>query len=292
MGKKIIAVVLILAGAGAIGFGVFKYLRSQKPNAVLRVDTTPPSLVYIDNIQVGQTPIEKIFKPGEITIKLIPTSTISALTTYQTKVHLTSQTITVIRRDFGDSDITSAGEVINLEPQPGKNASLAVITSIPDSASITLDGQPQGFTPILIPQVQAGDHQIVISAPGFTPRTISAKTVAGYKLNLNAKLAGLPSEAPRSPGEVGAKEGDATPSATLKKPYVEIKATPTGFLRVREKPDTKSQELGRVQPGDRYPLLDKTTGWYLIKVDLEATASGLPAGRQGWVSAQYVDKFE
>ena len=292
MGKKIIAVVLILAGAGAIGFGVFKYLRSQKPNAVLRVDTTPPSLVYIDNIQVGQTPIEKIFKPGEITIKLIPTSTISALTTYQTKVHLTSQTITVIRRDFGDSDITSAGEVINLEPQPGKNASLAVITSIPDSASITLDGQPQGFTPILIPQVQAGDHQIVISAPGFTPRTISAKTVAGYKLNLNAKLAGLPSEAPRSPGEVGAKEGDATPSATLKKPYVEIKATPTGFLRVREKPDTKSQELGRVQPGDRYPLLDKTTGWYLIKVDLEATVSGLPAGRQGWVSAQYVDKFE
>ena len=292
MGKKIIAVVLILAGAGAIGFGVFKYLRSQKPNAVLRVDTTPPSLVYIDNIQVGQTPIEKIFKPGEITIKLIPTSTISALTTYQTKVHLTSQTITVIRRDFGDSDITSAGEVINLEPQPGKNASLAVITSIPDSASITLDGQPQGFTPILIPQVQAGDHQIVISAPGFTPRTISAKTVAGYKLNLNAKLAGLPSEAPRSPGEVGAKEGDATPSATLKKPYVEIKATPTGFLRVREKPDTKSQELGRVQPGDSYPLLDKTTGWYLIKVDLEATVSGLPAGSQGWVSAQYVDKFE
>ena len=120
MGKKIIAIILILAGPGAIGFGVFKYLRSQKPNAVLRVDTTPPSLVYIDNIQIGQTPIEKIFKPGEITIKLIPTSTISALTTYQTKVHLTSQTITVIRRDFGDSDITSAGEVINLEPQPGK----------------------------------------------------------------------------------------------------------------------------------------------------------------------------
>ena len=290
MGKKIIAVVLILAGATAIGFGVFKYLRSQKPNAVLRVDTTPPSLVYIDNTQVGQTPIEKIFKPGEITIKLIPTSTISALTTYQTKVHLTSQTITVIRRDFGDSDITSAGEVINLEPQPGKNSSLAVITSIPDSASITLDGQPQGFTPILIPQVQAGDHQIVISAPGFTPRTISAKTVAGYKLNLNAKLASQPPEPSPSPSEASAKEG--TPSTTLKKPYVEIKATPTGFLRVREKPDTKSQELGRVQPGDRYPLLDKTTGWYLIKVDLEATASGLPAGRQGWVSAQYVDKFE
>lgn len=285
MGKKIIAIILILAGAGAIGFGVFKYLRSQKPNAVLRVDTTPPSLVYIDNIQIGQTPIEKIFKPGEITIKLIPTSTISALTTYQTKVHLTSQTITVIRRDFGDSDITSAGEVINLEPQPGKNASLAVITSIPDSASITLDGTPLGFTPILIPQVQAGDHQIVISAPGFTPRTISAKTVAGYKLNLNAKLAGLPEPSP-SPLP------SATPSATLEKPYVEIKATPTGFLRVREKPDTKSQELGRVQPGDRYPLLDKTTGWYLIKVDLEATASGLPPGRGGWVSAQYVDKFE
>ena len=285
MGKKIIAIILILAGASAIGFGVFKFLRSKKPNAILRVDTSPPSLVYVDNIQIGQTPIEKVFQPGDAAIKLIPTSVSSVLTTYQTKVHLTSQTITVIRRDFGDSDITSAGEVINLEPQPGKNASLAVITSIPDSASITLDGTPLGFTPILIPQVQAGDHQIIISAPGFTPRTISALTVAGYKLNLNAKLAGLPEPSP-SPLP------SATPSATLKKPYVEIKATPTGFLRVREKPDTKSQELGRVQPGDRYPLLDKTTGWYLIKVDLEATASGQPASKQGWVSAQYVDKFE
>ena len=71
--------------------------------------------------------------------------------------------------DFGDSDITSAGEVINLEPQPSKNASLAVITSTPDSASITLDGTPLGFTPILIPQVQAGDHQIVISSPVLPP---------------------------------------------------------------------------------------------------------------------------
>ena len=276
MGKKIVAIILILAGAGAIGFGVFSYFQGRKPNAGLRVESTPTSSVYVDNVQLGQAPLEKIFKPGEVTIKLIPTSTSLFLTSYQTKVRLTSNTYTVVKRDFSDSDLTSSGEVVNLEPQSGKVASLAVVTSSPDSASVTLDGQPQGFSPLLIPSVPAGDHQIGITAPGFTPRTVSAIAVLGYKLNVNVKLASLPALSPTP---------EATPSAILEKPYVEIKDTPTGFLRVRQTASTGAKEIGRIQPGDKYPLLDKITGWYLIKVDLEATTSG-------WISAQYADKFE
>jgi len=98
----------------------------------------------------------------------------------------------------------------------------------------------------------------------------------GYKLNVNVKLASLPALSPTP---------EATPSAILEKPYVEIKDTPTGFLRVRQTASTGAKEIGRIQPGDKYPLLDKITGWYLIKVDLEATTSG-------WISAQYADKFE
>lgn len=280
MGKKVIAIILILAGAGAIGFGVFSYFQSKKPNAGLRVESTPTSLVYVDNVQLGQAPLEKIFTPGEVTLKLIPTSTSLSLTSYQTKVRLTANTYTVVKRDFSDSDLTSSGEVVNLEPQSGKLASLAVITSSPDSASVTLDGQPQGFSPLLIPSIPAGDHQINVSAPGFTTRTVSAKAVLGYKLNVNVKLASLstPSPSPSSTPE-------ATASATLKKPYVEIKDTPTGFLRVRQEPKTSAKEIGRVKPGEKYPLLEKIPSWYLIKVDLNATSSG-------WISSQYADKFE
>ncbi len=279
MGKKIIAIILILAGAGAIGFGVFSYFQGKKPNAGLRIESTPSALVYVDNIQLGQTPLEKIFQPGEVTIKLIPTSTSLSLTSYQTKVRLTSNTYTVVKRDFGDSDLASSGEVVNLEPQSGKTASLAVVTSSPDSASVTLDGQPQGFSPLLIPSILAGDHQIGISAPGFTTRTVSAKAVLGYKLNINVKLARLP---PPLPSEASAKEG--TPSAILK-PYVEVKDTPTGFLRVRQEPNTSAKEVGRVKPGEKYQLLEKLSGWYQITIDLDATSSG-------WISAQYADKFE
>lgn len=278
MGKKIVAIILILAGAGAIGFGVFSYFQGKKPNAGLRIESTPTSLVYVDNVQLGQSPLEKIFKSGEVTVKLIPTSTSLALTSYQTKVRLTSNTYTVVKRDFGDSDLASSGEVVNLEPQSGKIASLAVVTSSPDSASVTLDGQPQGFSPLLIPSVPAGDHQIGISAPGFSPRTVFAKAVLGYKLNVNAKLATLPAPSP-SPTPT------ATASATLDKPYVEIKDTPTGFLRVRQTASTGAKEVGRVDPGEKYPLLDKASGWYLIKIDLDATSSG-------WISAQYADIFK
>ncbi|MEK7154882.1 MAG: PEGA domain-containing protein [Patescibacteria group bacterium] len=287
MGKQIVAIILILVGAGAIGFGVFKYFQSKKPNAGLKIDATPSALVFVDNIQLGQTPVEKIFKAGEATIKLVPTGSTTSLSTYQTKVRLTSNTYTVIKRQFGDSDITSSGEVVNLEPQSGKVASLAIVTSSPDSATVMLDGQPQGFTPLLIPSIPAGDHQISLTAPGFTPYTVDAKAVLGYKLNVNVKLAGQLPEPTPLPSETSASPS-ASPkpkTTTLKKPYVEIKDTPTGFLRVRQTASTGAKEVGRVNPGDTYPLLDQITGWYEVSVDFTATASG-------WVSSQYADIFK
>lgn len=298
--KRILAGGVILLGVGLVGFGIYKWWQSRQPSAGLKVDTSPAALVFVDNVQVGQTPVEKLFKPGEVTVKLIPDSTNSALTTYQTKVHLYPQTFTVIRREFGPSEADSAGETISVEPQSGKVASLVVVTADPTSASVLLDGQPQGFTPLLVSNLTPGDHRIALSAPGYADRIIYAKAVAGYKLSVNAKLAGklaLPSAAP-----LPSPEASSTPSAQLKpspsprpsprpspvavaRPYAQIKDTPTGFLRVRSKPSTGGAELGKVYPDEKYPLLDQAEGWYLIKVDIQATSSG-------WISAQYADKFE
>ncbi|HJZ04998.1 hypothetical protein A2634_01735 [Candidatus Amesbacteria bacterium RIFCSPHIGHO2_01_FULL_48_32] len=285
---KLIGLILIAAGLIiGVGFSVFAFIRSRTPTAGLKVFSTPPALVFIDNAQVGRTPLEKLFPPGEVTVKIIP-DTLANVSPYQAKIRLTPDTYTVIHREFGETDDTSAGDITSLLGESGSEASLSIVTSYPDSASVTIDGQPQGFTPLLISPVTPGDHNITLSAPGFTDRQITAQAVASYRLALTVKLSGSPAPLP-TPLPTASP---ATPSATLARPYVRILDTPTGFLRVRSEPKTTSSELGQVKPAATYPLLKSDSGWYLIKVDLPSTSSGLPAVGQGWVSSQYAQKYE
>jgi hypothetical protein len=301
--RKALPLIMIFAGLGIlVGFVAINWYKSRNPTAGLKVDTNPPSQVFVDNVQVGISPIEKFFRPSEITIKLIPNSTSSALSTYQTKARLTAQTYTVIKRDFGASDAQSAGEIISLQPQSGRGASLSVVTSGPDSASVVIDGQPQGFTPLALASLPVGDHQLVVSAPGYLSRTIGARALAGYKLVINAKLASLPVEVTPTPlistisgtpsvtpkttiKPTPTKTVSATPAPGLPLPYVKILSTPTGFLRVRSGPGAGSAEIGKVNPGETYPFLSSKSGWFEIQVHLDASTSG-------WISSQYAQKFE
>ncbi len=61
-----------------------------------------------------------------------------------------------------------------------------------------------------------------------------------------------------------------------KKEKVIIKETGTGWLRVRSTPG--GSEIGRVNPGEEFYLLDKKDGWVLIE---------LSDGQKGWVSSKY-----
>ena len=290
--NKIIAISLIVLGIVSVGVGIFLWKDSKKPTAGIKVETNPTSLVFVNNAQKGQSPINKMYIPGEVSVKLIPNATDSALPAYQTKVKLTANTVTVIKRDFGPSEMESAGDISFLETQPSKTATLAIVTASPDSASVTLDGLPQGFTPLLVSAVIPGEHEIVVSAPGYTDRRISARAVVGYKLTINVKLAGQtqPLPTPTPEPEIVEEDPSASPSPKPKTSpvpitgsYVTIKDTPTGFLRVRESNSTKSIELGKVYPGDKYKLLSSKDSWYQIRVDLDATNSG-------WISAQYAEK--
>lgn len=302
---------IILGVAMIAGFGIYSLVRKRQPSSGLKIDTSPSSLVFVDNVEIGSTPVDKLFYPGEVTVKLIPNSTSSAVSTYQTKIRLSEKTYTIIKRDFGTSDNTSAGEIISLQPQSDPTPSLSVITSSPDTASVLVDGQPQGFTPLSLSSISAGTHQITITSPGFTSRTISAQTVNSYKLIMTVKLSALPpTSAPvLTPSPTSAT---STPSATmspsptskvtptakitptpkpsptpaLPRPYVTILDTPTGFLRVRNSPSLGGTEVGQVKPGESYPLLETaSSGWYLIQVQLEATSSG-------WITPQYSKAYK
>lgn len=302
--RGIIIIVSILALV-LIGLVVKSKFFSQAAAGALQISTTPRSTVYVDDTQAGVTPFfdEKI-KAGEHTIKLVPESTGEPLATWEGKVNLVPGILTVINRSFGASDSQSSGEILTLEKIGRKDKSTLAVISVPDQAVIKVNGEPKGFSPLTIEDLDPADYQITISSSGYEEKSVSAHTIGGYKLIVNVKLAqqmeGI-QEATAS-GETTdsltptpsskltpTPTGKVTPTpkttpgteTTPAKPYVKVKDTPTGFLRVRTEPSTSATEAAQIKPGEMYPYLnEEKSGWLKIEY---ATDKG------GWVSGVYVD---
>jgi hypothetical protein len=197
-----------------------------------------------------------------------------------------------------------------------------------------IDDESKGITPLSLSDVSPGDHTLLVSSPGFDPRTIKIKITAGYKLTSSLSLA-------LSPGQMlvnTPEEKEATPSTTIattpsptpkgatptitKTPTptptvskkttpsptptkkltttltsaptssssvkkVQIKETPTGFLRVRQDASTSSAEVGRVKPGEQYAVLDSKTAGGVLWYKITYTET-----QDGWVSGEYAVKVE
>lgn len=258
----------MLAGAG--GFLLFAKLKPAKTG--LQIEANPQAAVFIDGEQVGITPYEFIGKPGELAVRLVPIATDRSLAPWGTKVTLTSGIKTVIRRDFGETEDTSAGEILSFEKSQGVT-SLTVV-SVPDAAQVTVDGQNRGFTPLPVANIPVGEHELLVSQAGFSERSIQARAEAGYKLTVVAMLAKL-AETPEA-----TESGELVELVQTK---VEILETPTGFLRVRASPSTSATESAQVKPGEEFVLLEEKDEWYKIQYE---------EGKQGWVSSQYAKKVE
>jgi hypothetical protein len=301
MRRKIIFLCLAVGAVAILVVLVRFLLTSQSPKqGVLKVSANTRARVFLENREIGKTPLETKVDKGEYTVKLVPDGATTAYSTWQGRVVIGTNILTYINRDLSDSELTSAGEMLWLEKGMGNKAELAVI-SVPDGANVVLDDQSKGVTPISLTDLTIGDHNLVITSPGFEPRTVKVKLTSGYKLNASIALA-------LSPSQIAAQEADdstvaATPSATLattptptksklpvtdKPKSVKIDATPTGFLRVRKEASTAADEVARVKPGETYPVLDiqvegSTIRWY--KIDLGDSKSG-------WISAEYAEKVQ
>lgn len=271
----LISLVSLLAVISAIFFLLGYY--KEKPGGV-SINTSPASNVYINGNLAGKTPYKNSYQAGEITLKLVPASVDTILIAYETKITLVPGIETIVRREFGNTEDTSSGDVISFDKIGSKEVGLIVI-STPENAQVSLDGLPQGFAPYKTSGISPAQHQITVKAPGYADRVITARTLEGFRLSLYAKLA-----------KVSEPQPTATP-APIVKTYVQILSTPTGFLRVRSGPGTTGTEIAQVKPGDEYPFLDEdvATGW--VKIQYEAPAAGLPNGITGWVSGQYVKKI-
>ncbi len=292
MRRKIFFLVALI-GLIIIIAAIARYLSTRGPKeGELRVDSSPETTVFLDDKNIGKTPYRDKVQAGQYTLKLIPDSTTSQ-TQWQGRVTIGQNLLTYVNADISDSELTTAVDIVWLEKITSAQSELAVTTN-PDGATVLVDDVVKGVTPLSIQDIAAGDHDVSITSVGFLTRTLKIKMTPGYRLLADLKLALSP----------GSSTSEATPEATLTpvptgktktstqsgaqktppaKPYVVIKDTPTGFLRVRVDPSTTATEAARVNPGDMFTIVDSQNGWYQINYD---------GTNNGWVSGQYVDKVE
>lgn len=272
--RIVLIIVLILLTVAGIVLGIFTFLLPKK--AGITVETNPASTVFIDGEEMGRTPFRDTLNQGEVTLRLVPDSFGTPLMPYETKVDLVPGVETVVRRVFDGSEEFSQGEIISFN-KTYKNETGVLVVSDPEGAQVVIDRQVKGFAPYTTTSISADEHTISVEAKGYLSRAISVKTELGYKLVIAVKLS-------KDPNFGNDKvEEEATETKTV--PMVEILDTPTGFLRVRVEDATSSDEVGQVEPGKSYELLEENDdgSWYKI---------GFDEGKSGWVSSQYAEKVE
>jgi len=270
--------------------------------AGIQITSNPQGMVTINSQSSGQTPVyQENLKAGTYSIKISPLDT--TLQPWEGKITLTAGTLTVVDRQLAVTPDQAHGYTLYFEKLESKDRVEVNITSLPNTVSVLIDGNPAGFTPFSSNSIDSGGHTFTLTAPGFQDKVIKASVEPGFRLNINVQLATqkieeLPTPTPTAtpsatptPAKAGSKT-DITPlpsqstSSAVPKPYVEILDTPTGWLRVRSEPkvvNSPSNEVAKVNPGDKFPYLDTQSGWYQIEYQ---------PSKKGWISASYAKLFE
>ena len=193
MKRKVLFLLLLIVLF--IGFIFVRFVLLQRENTAgrLRILSTPPATVFIDNVAVGKTPYEEKVKVGEPLVKLIPEGENSQVAPWQGKVNIYKNAMTYISRDLGAQEVTSAGEVLTITKMEkssfANNAGEVYVESSPSNAIVYLDNDEKGVSPLLLQNVAKGDHEVSVFMPGFLRRTQKINVEAGYRVTVQFKLA-------------------------------------------------------------------------------------------------------
>lgn len=263
--KKTIILLLILLSLIALtlryGNEFADNFLSKKSSAGVRILSSPTGArVYLNEMEVGKTPYESSELKGDSYLIKIEEGEAS----WQGKVTLNSGTLTVVNREISKDPSSSSGEILTLEKGKG-----VTIISNPDGAEVEIDSKFYGKTPLLV-DLEPGEHSFALSSPNYLKRSIRASLPEGFHLNLSVDLS-------LSEADL---ETFSSPKITETAKVI-ILATPTGFLRVREKATLSSKEVARVSPGDELVLLEEQTGWFKVRLE---------NGGEGFVSSDYAEK--
>jgi len=236
--------------------------------AGIEISTQPPTKIKIDGKDAGMSPYKnRSIKAGLVDIKLGQ----EGIGYWQRQITLRKNISTAINWTFGKSDDYSGGYILSME-KIGGNESGLIVSSSPAKATVMVGGENRGQTPLYIANLGEGDKEIKISMPGYVSQNLGVRPVASYQLILEVVLAKeqrviVATPTPASQPEVGNK--------------IKILETGTGWLRVRDLPNSAGLEIDKVNTGEIYDSVGDSGEWTHIIV----------REKQGWVSSQFVEKI-
>ena len=103
---SVLSVIFIVA----IAFFAIGYFK-PKP-AGIAVRALPDSNVYLDGKLIGRTPIDTAAGPGSAILKIIPDE---GMVPFEAKINLVSGVKTIVKREFGNAESSSSGEIVSFE---------------------------------------------------------------------------------------------------------------------------------------------------------------------------------
>lgn len=303
MASKIVyLIVLILLFVGGV-FGYTYYKSQQTQAGRIKILSSPTAGIFIDNVSVGRTPYEGRIDIGEHEIKLIPEGIATDTVSWQSNVNILNGTLTYINRELGSSEVTSAGEMFTVtdkefETTDRNNGEVYVLTE-PNGAIVYLNNDEKGVAPLVLRDVPKGDHELSVYLPGFFRRTHKVNVEAGkqtratFTLSVDQTKQSLDEVIEQRDERIASEEAEKaeeeeefqqdSEDEQEERIVIVIDETSTGWLRVRASAGVGSEEVGRVDPGDEFEVLDEQSGWYQIEYDGRNT---------GWVSSQFTSIVE
>lgn len=290
MRKKLLFLLLLFVLFILFVAGRYIMLSRSSQEGRIHIVSSPAASVFINDEASGKTPFEAGLPAGEYLIRLVPDENeASAAATWTGKVRIYDNTKTFVNREIGASDVASSGVTLtivkNTEDQKSKTGRVEIRTK-PDGSLVFLDDEEQGIAPLILAEVPEGDHELSVNSPGFFRRSQKISVKEGFTIIADYQLAVDPShkrvELRDDPTATDEAELQPTPTGEPQQ-LIEINQTGTGWLRVRSEPGLGGEEVGRVEPGDQFELLDEDAGWYKIEFE---------QGTEGWISSQYTRKVE
>lgn len=243
--------------------------------SALEVYSSPEAKIYIDGKEKGETPYkDNTISPGNIEVKLV----VGGKNVVK-KIALKNGLTTVIDWKF-DSNGDDGGYVLSMENTGGPKCGL-LVNSIPSQSTIAVENEIIGFTPKRIDNLGEGEKHVAISFPGYQSTNLFLKTTNGYNLIVETKLVKDNPIIPPIEEEVVPIATESATESTITKQMVLIKQTETGWLNVRESNSGQSKEISKVNPGEKYEMIEEENGWIKIKLN---------DGKIGWISAKYAEK--
>lgn len=253
-----------------------------------------PSTVFINDQFIEKTPIiDKTLSPGEYELRIVPDD--ESLVPYETIIVLRKGLLTVVTWKPGKTTDTSGGVIYEMEPLKNKDASEISFITKPEGVILTLDGGEKQFSPKIYTDLQPGNHTFEATLPSYETQNHTINVVKGYRMIVKITLSKSYNKNFPSPGP---DMKIATESATITASNSATASTSTNLskgakilstnyfidnkevLKVRQKPDSSSPEIGTVEVGTIYQIVEEDDEWLNIS---------MTARTRGWISKRYAE---